>query len=50
MQIFTSLRVLGVKSKLVIFKGENHELSRSGKPFNRVKRYNEILKWFRENL
>lgn len=50
MQFFTSLRVLGVKSKLVIFKGENHELSRSGKPFNRVKRYNEILKWFRENL
>lgn len=50
MQFFTSLRVLGVKSKLVIFKGENHELSRSGKPFNRVKRYNEILNWFRENL
>lgn len=46
MQMFTSLKYHGVDSKLVIFKGENHELSRSGKPKSRIRRLEEISKWF----
>ena len=33
-------------SRMVIFKGENHELSRSGKPQHRVRRLREISDWF----
>lgn len=46
MQMFTALKDHGVPSKMVIFKGENHELSRGGKPKNRSRRIDEILKWF----
>ncbi|WP_291259875.1 S9 family peptidase [Fusobacterium sp.] len=50
LQMFTALKYHGVKSRLCMFKGENHELSRSGKPKNRVKRLQEITKWFEEFL
>lgn len=49
-QMFTSLKYHGVESKLCIFRGENHELSRSGKPKNRIKRLEEITKWFDKYL
>lgn len=45
-QMFASLIAHGVESKLVCFRGENHELSRSGKPSHRLKRLNEITGWF----
>ena len=45
-QMFTSLIAHGVEAKLVAFRGENHELSRSGKPAHRLKRLNEITEWF----
>ncbi len=32
LQMFSSLKYHGVDSRLVMFRGENHELSRSGKP------------------
>lgn len=32
--------------RMVLFHGENHELSRSGKPVNRIKRLEEITEWF----
>ncbi|MBQ9320968.1 MAG: S9 family peptidase [Eubacterium sp.] len=43
--MFTLLRQRGIESRLCIFKGENHELSRSGKPENRIARMQEILNW-----
>lgn len=46
MQMFTALKYHGVESRLVVFHGENHELSRSGKPLHRVRRLEEILKFF----
>ena len=46
MQMFTALKYHGVESKMVIFKDENHELSRSGKPKARIKRMEEIIEWF----
>ena len=46
MQLFTYLKTHGVDSKMVVFRGENHELSRSGKPYNRERRLQEITDWF----
>ncbi|WP_027726240.1 S9 family peptidase [Tuberibacillus calidus] len=45
-QWYVALRRLGVETRFVRFKGENHELSRSGKPKNRLTRLHEIVNWF----
>ena len=49
-QFFTALKLLGVDTKLVVFHGENHELSRSGKPELRTKRLDEIMDWMDKYL
>lgn len=49
-QLFTHLKLNKVKTKLVIYKGENHDLSRTGSIKSRISRLEEILKWFEENL
>ncbi len=46
MQMYTALVDKGVDTKLVYFKGENHDLSRTGKPKHRIKRLFEITNWF----
>lgn len=46
LQMFYALRAHGVPARCCIFKGENHELSRSGKPKHRVRRLREITEWF----
>ncbi len=46
-QMYTALVHHGVESKMVLFRGENHELSRSGKPQHRVRRLKEITEWFK---
>ena len=45
MQMFTALQLHGVPTRLTVFKGENHELSRSGKPQARIRRLAEIADW-----
>lgn len=45
-QLFTALQHRKVESRMVVFHGENHELSRSGKPLHRLRRLNEITNWF----
>jgi dipeptidyl aminopeptidase/acylaminoacyl peptidase len=35
---------------MVLFEGENHSLSRSGKPRHRLRRLKEILDWFDKYL
>ncbi len=45
MQLYTALKEKGVPTRFVYFKGENHELSRSGKPLHRKKRLQEITDW-----
>ena len=45
-QMFTAIKDHGVEARMCIFKGENHELSRSGKPKHRVRRLKEITEWF----
>ena len=40
----------GCPSRLCLFHGENHELSRGGKPENRIDRMTEILNWMDQYL
>jgi len=49
-QMFTALKYHGVEARMCIFKGENHELSRSGKPKHRLRRLKEITDWFDKYL
>lgn len=50
LQMFTSLKYHGVPARLCMFRGENHELSRSGKPKHRVRRLEEMTQWFEHYL
>jgi dipeptidyl aminopeptidase/acylaminoacyl peptidase len=50
LQLYTALKLHGVKTRLAIFPGENHDLSRSGKPKHRVKRLELIVQWLDENI
>ena len=50
LQFFTALRRNGVEARLCVFKGENHELSRSGRPRARLARLQEIVRWFRDKV
>ena len=44
-QMFYALKQMGVPTKMVVFKGEGHSLSRTGKPRHRVRRLQEITNW-----
>ena len=50
LQMFNAIREKGVDARFVLFKGENHELSRAGKPKNRRKRLQEITGWMDKYL
>ena len=50
LQLFTALKRNGVEAKMCVFKGENHELSRSGRPKQRLARLQEITRWLKERL
>lgn len=43
---FAALKRNGVHTELLIFPGENHELSRSGRPRHRLQRFEAILAWW----
>ena len=49
-QFYTALKYLGVPTEFVRFPGENHELSRSGKPKHREARLGHVLRWFDKYL
>ncbi|MGF6905533.1 alpha/beta hydrolase family protein [Fusobacterium sp. PH5-44] len=49
-QMFTALKYHGVEARLCMFRGENHELSRSGKPKHRIRRLEEMTNWFEKFL
>ena len=49
-QVYAALQQRGVETRMVIFHGENHELSRSGKPRHRVRRLEEITRWFKDHI
>ena len=50
MQMMQALAVQNVETRMVIFKGENHELSRSGKPLHRIRRLKEMTDWFEKHI
>ena len=49
-QLFSNLKRRGVKTAMLRFPGESHELSRSGTPNHRKQRFDHIIKWHKENL
>ena len=49
-ELFITLRWLGKPVQFWRFPGETHELSRSGSPFHRRRRFEIILEWFTEQL
>jgi dipeptidyl aminopeptidase/acylaminoacyl peptidase len=49
-QLYAALKQMGREVRFVRFPGENHELSRNGKPSHRVQRFEYMLDWFAEHL
>ena len=43
---YATVKLNGTPAELLIFPGENHELSRSGRPRHRVQRFEAIIEWF----
>lgn len=42
---YATVKLAGTPAELLVFPGENHELSRSGRPRHRVQRFEAILEW-----
>ncbi|MFF1878918.1 S9 family peptidase [Leifsonia sp. NPDC058230] len=47
---YASLKRQGVETELVVFPGEDHELSRAGRPRHRQERFDVILDWWAHHL
>ncbi|PIF03586.1 MAG: hypothetical protein CSA63_01660 [Propionibacterium sp.] len=50
LRYYAELKLNGVKTELLVFPGENHELSRSGTPWHRRQRLEAILNWWHTHL
>lgn len=50
MQLYTTVKMNGVDTRFIWFKGEDHGLSRDGKPQARLKRLEEITSWMNKYL
>jgi dipeptidyl aminopeptidase/acylaminoacyl peptidase len=49
-RLFAALRGRGAPVEMLLFPGEGHELSRSGRPQHRLQRFEAILRWWSEHL
>ncbi|WIX92905.1 S9 family peptidase [Amycolatopsis sp. DG1A-15b] len=49
-RMFVALRRAGAPAEMLVFPGEGHELSRSGRPRHRVQRFEAILEWWSRHL
>lgn len=47
---YLALKRHDVDTEMLIFPGENHELSRSGRPRHREQRFNAVLEWWNRYL
>ncbi|GIG38522.1 S9 family peptidase [Cellulomonas phragmiteti] len=47
---FVELRRRGVPTELLLFPGEGHELSRTGRPAHRRARFEHLLEWWERHL
>ncbi|WP_144718133.1 S9 family peptidase [Agrococcus jejuensis] len=43
---FAALHRQGTEAELLVFPGEDHELTRSGQPRHRIERFDAVLDWF----
>ena len=50
LRYYAQLKQAGVDAELLVFPGENHELSRSGTPWHRRQRFEAILDWWARHL
>ncbi|MGA2199428.1 MAG: S9 family peptidase [Nitrososphaerales archaeon] len=50
LQLFSALKYFGRHPLMVLFPGENHDLSRTGKPKHRVERLDHYIRWFDAHL
>jgi dipeptidyl aminopeptidase/acylaminoacyl peptidase len=49
-RLYVALKRRGVPVEMLLFPGEGHELSRSGRPSHRVARFDAILDWWSRYL
>lgn len=49
-QYYAALQRAGVDTEMLIFPGENHELSRAGQPRHRRQRFEAVLDWWDRQL
>jgi dipeptidyl aminopeptidase/acylaminoacyl peptidase len=49
-QYYSALKRNGVPTELLVFPGENHELSRTGRPRHRLQRFDAVLEWWNRYL
>jgi dipeptidyl aminopeptidase/acylaminoacyl peptidase len=47
---YVALKRRGVEAELLLFPGEGHELSRSGRPRHRQQRFEHALRWWSQHL
>jgi dipeptidyl aminopeptidase/acylaminoacyl peptidase len=47
---YVALKRRGVEAELLLFPGEGHELSRSGRPRHRRQRFEHVLRWWARHL
>lgn len=47
---FVALRRAGVESELLVFPGEDHELTRSGQPRHRIERFEHVMGWWQRHM
>ena len=49
-RLFVALRLRGVPAEMLLFPGEGHELTRTGRPSHRMARFEAILDWWSRHL
>ncbi|GAA5197672.1 S9 family peptidase [Microbacterium jejuense] len=47
---YSALKRQGTEAEMLVFPGENHELTRSGQPRHRVERFDAVLDWWARHL
>lgn len=45
-RLYVALKLRGAPVEMLLFPGEGHEMSRSGRPQHRIARFEAILEWF----
>ncbi|GAA3438190.1 S9 family peptidase [Kutzneria kofuensis] len=49
-RMFVALKSNGTEAELLLFPGEGHELTRSGRPVHRRQRFDAVLDWWQRHL